>query len=88
MMHTYTSQKCMTIKLKELNTSIGFGFYFDNYQEYEEFKRNFELAKEKDPNFLIGLEEETPPLPEYNSFDVIEIEDEIETNEQGFEVVD
>lgn len=75
------------MKLKDMATSVGFGFYFENNTSYQEFKERLLASKDKDPNFLLGFEEKSPPEPEINEGDVIESRDEALFCEDGFEIM-
>lgn len=60
--HTYFLKKCFQINIKDIDTSVGFGFYIRNEIEYAQFKEDLQTAMKDDPNFLIGFEETTPPV--------------------------
>ena len=61
-MRTYLVHGCLTMRIEELSTSVGFGFYFDNKQDYMDFKRDIQLAREADPNFMLGIQKKTPKV--------------------------
>lgn len=84
MMSTYLVQSCLAMKIEELSTDVGFGFYFDSKQDYLDFKKNVELAREADPNFLLDIQEETP---RHRPSAILSVIDE-ESNQSKFEVLD
>lgn len=74
-------EKCFQIHVKDIDTSIGFGFYLRNEADYVEFKTALANNIERDPNFLVGFET-TTPIIEIDPEDVIEC-----SNDDSFEVI-
>mgnify|MGYP000873027320 FL=1 len=72
------------MKVSEMSTSVGFGFYFQDHQDYQEFKARFLASKQRDSNFLIEFLEKTPEEPELNEGDI----KEIVMTEDGFEIME
>ena len=60
------------MKIKDMSTSVGFGFYIHDYEDYLDFKINLDRARKLDSEFLIGFEDTTPNELEFNDNDVIE----------------
>ncbi len=82
-MNTYFSQKCFEIDIRDIDTSVGLGFYISNEKEYADFKRRIQKDMKEDPNFLIGFEKETPSL-DIEPGDIIEIK---ENDDNSFEII-
>jgi len=79
---TYFLNKCFQINIKDIDTSVGFGFYIRNQQDYDSFRKTLSEAITEDPNFLVGLESDTPSL-DMSAGDVIECKDD-----GSFEVIE
>lgn len=68
--------------MKDIDTSVGFGFYIKNEKDYLDFKLNLHKAIEEDPNFLVGFELQTPTM-EINPEDVVEY-----SSDHSFEIIE
>lgn len=80
--NTYFLNKCFQIHIKDIDTSVGFGFYIRDQNEYKNFRTTLSNAIKQDPNFLVGLENVTPTLD-------LSPDDVIECKEDGsFEVIE
>jgi cysteine protease ATG4 len=80
--NTYFLNKCFQINIKDIDTSVGFGFYIRDQNEYKNFRTTLSNAIKQDPNFLVGLENVTPTLD-------LSPDDVIECKEDGsFEVIE
>ena len=66
-------KKFFQVDIDDIDTSIGFGFYITNEEDYNDFKKNLNIAIQKDPNFLIGFQEITPTV-NVKEGDIIEID--------------
>jgi len=80
--NTYFLHKCFQISIKDIDTSVGFGFYIRNQEEYNVFRKELSDAIKEDPNFLVGLESDTPSL-DMSEGDVVECKDD-----GSFEVIE
>jgi len=78
---TYFLEKCFQIHVKDIDTSVGFGFYLRNADDYYEFKSALVHNIKRDQNFLVGFETTTPTI-DIDPEDVIECE-----NDDSFEVI-
>ena len=74
-------EKCFQIHVKDIDTSVGFGFYLRNENDYYEFKSALVHNIKRDQNFLVGFETTTPTI-DIDPEDVIECE-----NDDSFEVI-
>lgn len=81
-MSTYFTNKCFEIDVRDIDTSIGVGFYISNEKEYLDFRNRIEKGIKQDPNFLIGFEKETPCL-DLEPGDILEVKE----NDDSFEIV-
>jgi len=69
---TYFQQKYFQVEITDIDTSIGFGFYIKDAEDYKDFSERLRRAIADDPNFLIGFEKITPSI-ELQQGDIIEI---------------
>ncbi len=69
------------INVKNIDTSVGFGFYIKNKTDYEEFRNHLQNSIKNDPNFLIGIESTTPTI-EFDPEDMVEYQ-----NDDSFEII-
>lgn len=59
--------------IDDIDTSIGFGFYISDEEDYKNLKENLNRAIQRDPNFLIGFQDVTPTI-NVKEGDIIEID--------------
>ena len=70
---THFAEKTFQVGIGEVDTSIGFGFYLKNADEYAIFKKSILKGINEDPNFLLGFQDVTPVV-DFRHGDVVEID--------------
>jgi cysteine protease ATG4 len=81
---TYFVEKPFQMKLKDIDTSVGFGFYLKDDADYLNFKATILKARADDPDFLMGYEQDTPQYT-YKESSQKQI---VELNDDDFEIID
>lgn len=75
------------MKIKDLSTSVAFGFHINDLEDYKNFRQQIEVCKKNDINFLIGFENQSPPSPELNESDFVDYDDKGTSKDDSYEVI-
>jgi len=82
-MSTYFVKNPFQMKLSDMDTSVGFGFYIRNAEDYVYFKSAFYKCQAEDAEFLIGFEERTPKYTYCDS----DVKVMVEIDDDDFELI-
>ncbi|KRX07847.1 hypothetical protein PPERSA_10131 [Pseudocohnilembus persalinus] len=73
---TFFTNKIQTIPIKDIDSSLAFGFYFENLSEFEEFYQILIRMQKQNPDFFLWIEKKKPSYLSGFCYDEDDLEEE------------